>query len=104
DEKNRRRDSVEAVASQKGHLHVLRWLHYAHNRPLDHSNVFGTTLVCWAAKNGHINVLSWLWKHGADMNKPDLENEYPVMYAAQYGSLLALKWYHRHGYDILAQR
>jgi ankyrin repeat protein len=54
-----------------------------------------------AASNGHLEVVQWLYDHGADIRA---DNDYAVRWAAAMGHLEVVQWLHEHGADIHAVR
>jgi hypothetical protein len=102
---------------ERGHLHVLRWLHERQEIWTMYSCVWegaveggqlkvlewlhelrsevDSHMRCFAAKNGDVPVLQWLTDHGVDMVNP-LHAEA----AAQGGRLAVLGWMMNQGLEL----
>lgn len=55
-----------------------------------------------AAENGHVDVITLLLEHGADVNQVDREGVTPVLLAAKRGHLEALRLLFKNGGDLNA--
>jgi len=95
------------VASEKGNLHVLKWLYRMDKgvhlnelkiwnlvftpdlaETIDRSSFHMLGKICSsAAMYGHLHILEWMIE-----NHPDVWTIEPLMFAARYGHLNILKW------------
>jgi hypothetical protein len=75
---------LSAVAAERGHLHVLRWLR-ARCYPIKN------TTFMYAAYGGHIHVLRWMCENGFQWDEAVCE------WAALAGHLHVLKWARANG-------
>jgi hypothetical protein len=63
-----------------------------------HENEF--TACHWAARNGHVEIMEWLARNGADHSARDKSGGTPIIYAVLGGHVAALEWLAGEGADI----
>ena len=94
------------LASLKGHLEVLRYLHREAGCDLNATREDGRTAAMAASEGGHLEVLRYLHRDaGCDLTAPNECGGTAAMLASQNGHLEVLRYLHRDaGCDLTATR
>ncbi|KAM3134056.1 hypothetical protein pb186bvf_013782, partial [Paramecium bursaria] len=82
------------LAAAYGHFHIVKFLKDQAKANINSIDKYGRTPLAMAARNGNLEILSYLLKNGADYRINDSSGNSPMHYAAAYGfaeCLLELK-------------
>jgi ankyrin repeat protein len=77
---------LNAMASEEGHVGVVRWL-LDHGAPVNHQGDFEGTALWYASCYGHAPVARLLLERGADPAIVDAEGATPLLIASSNGHL-----------------
>ena len=96
------RDDEKAFlrACADGHLHVVETFHTKKCVDLECQSLSGGTGAMFAAQGGHVRVLKYLKRAGADMNARDYGASTPFLEAARAGRLGALEYLSGLGQEV----
>ncbi len=65
-------------------------------------NKGGDIAICLASRAGHVNVVTWLLKCGADINQPDREGNTALHFASRAGHVNVVELLLSYSYDKAA--
>lgn len=84
-------------AIRNGHSDIVAW--FISNKVSIHniSLVSLWTSMHFAAESGSLEVVELLYKHKADINKPDKKGLYPIHWAFKFNQFNVAKWLLEHG-------
>lgn len=72
------------ISAAYGHLEVVRVLLRTKLVDVNAQDIFGQSLVFWAAAQGHEDIVKLLLKAGADRNLEDTDGRTPLVMAKNY--------------------
>eukprot|EP01125_Pyxidicula_operculata_P001207 TRINITY_DN11145_c0_g1_i2.p1 TRINITY_DN11145_c0_g1~~TRINITY_DN11145_c0_g1_i2.p1 ORF type:complete len:575 (+),score=69.51 TRINITY_DN11145_c0_g1_i2:65-1789(+) len=83
------------------HLEILEWMVLEKGIPVSITNQYGNTTMMCASWNGRLNFVSWLHKHGANMNTTSTDGWSSILLASWFGQVDVVKYLVENGANIL---
>jgi ankyrin repeat protein len=65
-----------------------------------YDNKYKSTNFCWAAYYGHLTVIKFLYKHGANINAINIHGDNALLLASQEGHLSVIEYLHKKNADL----
>ncbi len=84
------------VAASYGQLETIQWLLQAGGAKIDEIDKREGDAFLHAAGSGHLKVVQWLLRSGANISKQDKYKETALLWSAYDGQLEVVQWYPLH--------